>query len=134
LWKQSGRYPSGTARKGLRREVTAVKKLSILSTVVGALLATAATAFALGYLHVYTAQNYAAAHVWRTFCGSNANTCPSYPTATGWYDRITNNYVRVEIRVRSRSNGNCTRVLAVRGDDDNPYITSDGSFPYYMCT
>lgn len=109
------------------------KLLAAASLVVAALTTCVATAWALGYLHVYTAQQYAAGHVWRTFCASNYNNCPGYPSATGWYDRVTNNYVRVEIRVRTRTQ-TCTRVLAVRGDDDGPYITSDGSFPYYVCS
>lgn len=111
-----------------------MRMLRILLAAVMLLLATAATAFALGYLHVYTAQNYAAAHAWAVFCQSNANNCPSYPVATGWYDRINNNYVRVEVRVYRRGTGNCSRILAVRGDDDNPYITSDGSSAYWFCT
>jgi hypothetical protein len=110
------------------------RKLLALGSLVVALLATGvAVAWALGYLHVYTAQQYASAHVWKTFCASNWNNCSTYPTGTGWYDRVTNNYVRVEIRVRSKGQ-TCTRVFAVRGDDDNPYITTEGSFPYYFCS
>lgn len=112
-----------------------MRKLALLGAALVALvLSLVVAASASAYLHVANAQNYARAHVYATFCDSSAYWCPTYPWATGWYDRITDSYVRVEIAVNRRNSGTCTRVFAVRGSDANPYITSDGSFPYYACS
>lgn len=94
-------------------------------------LAMSASAFA--YLHVSYAQDYARAHVWRTFCSSSGNVCVDYPRPTSWYRRINANYVRVEIYVYRYGSGACTRVFAVKGNDGASYISSDGSSPYYYC-
>lgn len=108
------------------------KKLLFILTPILTLLIVA-VAYA-SYLHVSYAQNYARYHVFKTFCNSSYSTCPTYPWATGWYQRINNNYVRVEIAVRkSGTAGTCRRVFAVRGYDGAEYITSDGSSPYYYC-
>lgn len=105
-----------------------MKKIVLLALTFLLTLALAASASA--YLHVANAQNYARAHVWRTFCNYN---CLSYPSATGWYSRINDNYVRVEIVARKSGYGTCYRVFAVRGNDGSEYITTDGSAPYYSC-
>jgi hypothetical protein len=101
--------------------------------VVAFALPSVAVAEASAYLHVANAQNYARAHVYATFCDSSSYWCPTYPWATGWYDRITDSYVRVEIEVRRRNSGDCYRTFAVHGSDANPYITTDGSSYGYYC-
>lgn len=94
----------------------------------------AIAAKAQAYLHVANAQSYAVNHVWVSFCNQSSYWCWRYPYATGWYQRISDSYVRVEIAVGRRGySRHCTRVFAVRGSDGSPYITSDGSAPYYSC-
>lgn len=99
---------------------------------VGLLLVAAAVAVA-AYLHVANAQTYAKQHAWKVFCGSSSATCPNYPNATGWYQRVSNTKVRVEIHVYRTGQGNCYRIFAVVGDDTSPQITSDGSSAYWAC-
>lgn len=107
-----------------------VKKLSVLFALVILLGMLIATASASAYLHVATAQNYAKTHVWNSWCGGQ---CRAFPSETGWYDRINDSYVRVEVTAYRYGSGQCYRVFAVRGSDSAPYITSDGSAPYYTC-
>lgn len=99
------------------------------------LAATAVAAFGLGYLHVANAQSYAVNHVWVSSpCNQSSAKCWRYPYATGWYERINNNKVRVEIAVGIAGHSKlCTRVFAVIGDDNSPSVTSNGSSPYYYC-
>lgn len=110
-----------------------MRKLSILLSLVALLLMLVVTASASAYLHVANATNYAAAHSWSTFCSSSYSLCPSYPWGTGWYDRGSDSYVRVEIMVRRYDNVYCHRVFAVRGSDASPYISGAESAQYWSC-
>jgi hypothetical protein len=109
-----------------RRVVITFATLGVL--VLGGATATAASA----YLHVADAQHYAEAHMWKSFCNYGSN-CGSYPAPTGWYDRISDSYVRVEVWAWSKGK-QCSRVFAVHGSDSSPYITTDGSSFGYFCT
>lgn len=106
--------------------------LPILVIVTAIFTSWAIAASAQAYLHVANATDYARGHVWRTFC-NYGNNCSYYPVGTGWYQRISDSYVRTEIKVYRYGYGTCTRVFAVRGSDAAPYITTDGSAPYYTC-
>lgn len=108
-----------------------LSKSLLLAT--GMLLLTAAVAVA-AYLHLANAQTYAKQHAWTVFCGSSSRTCPNYPNATGWYQRVSNTKVRVEIHVYRAGSGNCYRIFAVTGDDSSPQITSDGSSAFWSCS
>lgn len=111
-----------------------MKKFLFILTFMVALVGTPAVHAqdAEAYLHVANAQNYARAHMWKTLC-NYGNSCSYYPAATGWYQRINDNYVRVEVRSYVYGRGTCYRVFAVRGNDGSEYITTDGSSPYYYC-
>jgi hypothetical protein len=114
-----------------------VRKRSILSavgTLIALVLSLVVVASASAYLHVYNATSYASNHVWATFCNSRVSTCYTYPSGTGWYDRISDTYIRVQIQVDRYGNGHCIRTFAVHGNDGSEYITSDGSSPYYTCS
>lgn len=111
-----------------------MRKLRILfGAMIALVLSLVAVASASAYLHLANAQNYAAAHMWSSFCNNSTNYCTGYPWATGWYSRVNDSYVRVGVAVGTYTSGTCSRVFAVRGSDSSPYITSDGSSPYYTC-
>lgn len=102
---------------------------------IGSILVTwVVAASAQAYLHVSAAQDYARAHVWRTFCSSSGRVCADYPRPTSYVRRYSANYVRIEIYVYRYGSGACTRVFAVKGNDGASYISTDGSSPFYYCT
>lgn len=114
--------------KRLKRSILPI--LVIIAVVLGAIGVASAHA---AYVHVANAQTYSKQHAWTTFCSSSSYWCPSYPNATGWYQRISNTEVRVEVHVNRRSSGSCYRIFDVRGDDSSLRISTDGSSAYWAC-
>lgn len=106
--------------------------LVIVAAIIGS-WAVAAKAAEAAYVHVANAQVYARQHAWKTFCSSSSYYCPTYPWATGWYSRVSNTEVRVEVATDRRGSGRCYRIFDVRGDDSNLYISTSGSSAYWAC-
>lgn len=112
-----------------------MRRFKLFLALVATLLVTLVAAVsASAYLHLANAQSYAVQHTWTTFCNSSSYWCWRYPFADGWYQRINDSYVRVEIQVGKRGYSKlCYRVFAVKGSDAAPYISTDGSWPYWNC-
>jgi hypothetical protein len=113
-------------------------RLCLIAPILAFVLCLAMAASAMSYVHLADARAIAQNHVWVSApCYQSSNNCWQYPFYTSYYQRVNDNYLRVEIGVGwytcSRTKYGY-RVFGVQGtSDSNAHVTTQGSNPYWAC-